>query len=147
MAADSNFRTVKEDRTRRLAKTMDVELSQQQVETFVQDPAQAQKMLEQQLASDALLENLAHLEETRDAMRSIEQGVKEILEMWKDFNAILEVQQEQIDSIEANIVKAHVKVKKGVEYLEKGEVYQQKARKNTCIIMVCVVCIVGALAS
>jgi len=137
MEADEMFRSVKENRTRRLAKTMDVELTQQQVEDFVQDPAQAQKMLEQQLASDALLENLAHLEETRDAMRSIEQGVKDILEMWKDFNAILEVQQEQIDSIEANIVKAHVKVKKGVEYLEKAESHQQCARKNQCILICC----------
>merc|ERR1719361_2411709 len=127
----------------RLAEVMDVKLTQEDVERFVQDPTQAQKMLEQQFASDALLANLAHLEETRDAMRSIEQGVKEILEMWKDFNAILEVQQEQIDSIEANIVKAHVKVKKGVEYLKKAEGYQRWERKNTCIIMVCVVCIVG----
>merc|ERR1719499_1002771 len=137
MEADETFRSVKENRTRRLAQTMDVELTQEEVEEFVRDPTQAQKMLEQQLASDALLENLAHLEETRDAMKSIEQGVHDILEMWKDFNAILEIQQEQIDSIEANIVRAHVKVKKGVEYLEKGEQYQQKARKNQCILLVC----------
>merc|ERR1719361_2000927 len=131
----------------RLAEVMDVKLTQEEVEKFVQDPTQAQKMLEQQLASDALLENLAHLEETRDAMRSIEQGVKEILEMWKDFNAILEVQQEQIDSIEANIVKSHVKVKKGVEFLKKAEGYQRWERKNSCCIMICVVIIVAALAS
>merc|ERR1719373_899456 len=147
MAADGNFRTVKENRTRRLAKTMDVELTQEEVERFVQDPTQAQKMLEQQLASDALLENLAHLEETRDAMRSIEQGVKEILEMWKDFNAILEVQQEQIDSIESNIVKAHVKVKKGVELLKKAEGHQQCARKNQCIMIACGVCALVVLGS
>jgi len=147
MAADSNFRTVKEDRTRRLAKTMDIELTQEEVEKFVQDPTQAQKMMEKQLASDALLENLAHLEETRDAMRSIEQGVKEILEMWKDFNAILEVQQEQIDSIESNIVKAHVKVKKGVELLKKAEGHQQCARKNQCIMIACGVCALVVLGS
>merc|ERR1719433_61402 len=92
-------------------------------------------MVQQQLASDELLENLAHLEETRDQMRTIEQGVKEILEMWKDLNQILDVQQEQIDSIETNIVKAHTKVKTGVKHLETAEKLQKCNRKMTCCIV------------
>jgi len=145
--ADQFFRDVKVGFTQRLVDTLDADVTKDEVEAFVQDPAKAQQMLvQQQWASDALLENLVHLEETRDAMRAIEQGVAEILEMWKDFNTILEVQQEQIDSIEANIVKAHVKVKKGIDYLNTAENYQQRTRKNQCYMIICGVVLLACLA-
>jgi len=139
------FREVKENRIKRVARTMDVDLTEAQVDELIEDPKKQQQMVQQKIISDELIQNLIHLEETRDAMYDIEEGVKEILELWRDFNAMLSIQQEQIDSIEANVVETHVKVIKAREHLEKAQKHQECAKRNQCIAFICCAIILACL--
>jgi t-SNARE complex subunit (syntaxin) len=50
-------------------------------------------------------------------------------EMWQEFNALLALQQERVDSIEDNVAKTHKKVKHATQMLVEAEKDQQCARK------------------
>jgi len=132
-----HFNQVRKKRFVRIAKTVGHELNEEELDDIMENPQRMQQVVQTELVSTELLENLSHLEETRDQMRNIEQGLKDLLEMWQEFNNLLELQQERVDSIEDNVAKAHKKVKHGTQMLEEAQESQQCARKNQCYIMLC----------
>jgi len=132
-----HFRQVRKRRVMRIAQTVGADLSEEKLDEMIENPQKTQQLVQTQLVSTELLENLTHLEETRYAMQNIEQGLKEILEMWQEFNALLALQQERVDSIEDNVAKTHKKVKHATQMLVEAEKDQQCARKNQCYIMIC----------
>lgn len=132
-----HFRQVRKRRVMRIAQTVGADLSAEKLDEFIENPEKTQQLVQTQLASTELLDNLTHLEETKYAMQNIEQGLKEILEMWQEFNALLALQQERVDSIEDNVAKTHKKVKHATQMLVEAEKDQQCARKNQCYIMIC----------
>jgi len=132
-----HFRSVGEQKVKRIAETIDVDLPEETLEKLREDPQKAQKMIQEQLVSDEVLEKLAHLEDIRDAAQDIEQGLKELSQLWQEFNMLLALQQERVDSIADNVAKAHSRVISGTKILDEAESAQQCARKNQCYIMLC----------
>jgi len=142
-----HYQTVKKGRITRLAKQLEIPLTEDQLEQFSEEPKKMYEMVQSQmLVSTEVLERLTHLEDTRDTMLKIEAGIRELLALWNDFNLMLEMQQDQITSIEQNLVQAHRRVKKGVTDLKTAGKHQESARRMQCMLFICcLVILVAAL--
>lgn len=95
------------------------------------------------------LQNIEFLEYKQDEIatrhgqiKAIEKDIKEVAEMYKDLQTMVDEQQVHIDIIDANITETKVKVEKGAKELELAAEYQAKARKKACYSMIIIIVII-----
>jgi len=79
-------------------------------------------------------------------IRSIEQDVKEVAEMFTDLANLVNEQQETLDLIENNITAAKNKTAGAHEQLRQAEDQQKKSRKKNCCLLFLVLAVAAAIA-
>lgn len=74
--------------------------------------------------------NLQQLAEQEEAIRNLERDINDVNEIYKSLGRLVHDQGETIDSIEANIERAHINVRQGTSELRKASNYMTQARKK-----------------
>ena len=69
---------------------------------------------------DAMIDRVAEIEKKHQGILNIEKGVKELQELWGQFGALIDEQQEQLDNIEHNVEQTLNYVQKGQNELIKA---------------------------
>ena len=104
----------------------------------------ADQFLKQQFnltdVSDQMQDRLAELEARHNGMMQIEQGVKELQEMWNELHTLIIEQQEILDNIENNVLQTKDYVMSGVKHIHKAEEHQKQSRKVKNILFVLCFC-------
>jgi len=81
-------------------------------------------------------QNLEQLQEREKAVRQLEADIGDVNQIFKDLAAMVHDQGEMVDSIEANVETASIRVNEGTDQLRQAERYQQKARKKKIIMAI-----------
>lgn len=92
-----------------------------------------------QMKTQMMLEeeqNLEQLQERERAVRQLEADIMDVNQIFKDLAAMVHDQGEMVDSIEANVESASIRVNEGTDQLRQAERWQNKARKKKIILMI-----------
>jgi t-SNARE complex subunit (syntaxin) len=149
--AGDKIRDGMRDKIKRQARIVDANISEGQIEQAINSNDPGIVLREALGVSDQALDAVAELEERHERMRAIEQGVREVLELFQDLAIMIDQQQETIDHIESNVNSAKEKTKKGAEEIVIAQKSQKKSRKMMCIglglAVVVMIIIIIAVAS
>jgi syntaxin 1B/2/3 len=143
--ASEEFRDSLKQRIGRQARIVKENITEKEIEQIIASEDPGKFMREAMGLSDVLVDAVAELEERHERMRRIEQGVREILELFQDLATLVEVQQEHLDNIEQNVASAKNYTQEGEKELVKVEQSQKKARKWQCYLLIVVLIIVIGL--
>lgn len=91
-------------------------------------------------------DDLALIREREEQIRELEGDILDVNEIFRDLGAMIYEQGEQIDTIEANVEKAHTDVEQGTEQLAKASTYQKKSRKKLCCLVAILLIIAAVIA-
>lgn len=81
-------------------------------------------------------QNLEYLHERERSIAQLEADIGDVNQIFKDLAAMVHDQGEMVDSIEANVESASIRVNEGSEELRMAERYQSKARrKKLCLAL------------
>jgi len=94
-----------------------------------QGQSKTQLMLEEE-------QNLEQLQERERAVRQLEADIGDVNQIFKDLAAMVHDQGEMVDSIEANVETASIRVNEGTDQLRQAERYQNKARRKKIILAI-----------
>jgi len=81
-------------------------------------------------------QNLEQLQERERAVRQLEADIGDVNQIFKDLAAMVHDQGEMVDSIEANVETASIRVNEGSDQLRQAERYQNKARRKKIILAI-----------
>jgi len=81
-------------------------------------------------------QNLEQLQERERAVRQLEADIGDVNQIFKDLAAMVHDQGEMVDSIEANVETASIRVNEGTDQLRQAERYQNKARRKKMILAI-----------
>lgn len=79
--------------------------------------------------------DLNELREREEAVKRMEGDIFEVNQMFKEIASLVHEQGEVIDSIEANVESASMRVTSGAQEVAKARDYQSKARRRTLILL------------
>lgn len=79
-----------------------------------------------------------------DEVKQINQGVREILEMFQEMAGLVDAQQETIDNITAHVSKAKDYTGEAVVELKSADEYLLSARKKMCVCATIALILVAA---
>ncbi|GAB5359449.1 hypothetical protein AAMO2058_000545100 [Amorphochlora amoebiformis] len=133
------FKDEVHNRTKREIKVLN--LSDEEAEALIEKGVD-QKFIEQQLFGED--QNLKHVLAQADEVKQINQGVREILEMFQEMAGLVDAQQETIDNITAHISNTKHYTGEAVIELHAAAEYQLAARKKmlACAILFLVIIVV-----
>jgi syntaxin 1B/2/3 len=140
--ASEEFRDSLKQRIGRQARIVKEDITQEEIDQIIASEDPGKFMKEAMGLSDVLVDAVAELEERHERMRRIEQGVREILELFQDLATLVELQQEHLDNIEQNVSQAKNYTQEAEKELQKAETSQKKARKWQCYLLAVVIIIV-----
>merc|ERR1712059_186953 len=89
--------------------------------------------------------NLEQLHERERAVTQLEADIGDVNQIFKDLAAMVHDQGEMVDSIEANVETASIRVSEGGDQLRQAERYQNKARRKKVCLAVIVVIVLAIL--
>merc|ERR1711981_441079 len=81
-------------------------------------------------------QNMEHLVERERAVTQLEADIMDVNQIFKDLAAMVHDQGELVDSIEANVETASIRVNEGTDQLRQAERYQNKARRKKIILAI-----------
>ena len=79
------------------------------------------------------------------SQRDIFKSMNELRDMFQDMAALLEMQGENLNSIEKNMDTAQNYVDRGITHLDKANQYQKKKRKQMCCCMIIALVVIGVI--
>jgi t-SNARE complex subunit (syntaxin) len=79
--------------------------------------------------------DLEAVEDQREALRDIEQSVRQLGDMMKDISLLVEEQQEAVDTLEHNIQSTTNSVQEGSEQIGLAAQHQKSSRKWMCWLL------------
>ncbi|XP_064634666.1 syntaxin-7-like [Lineus longissimus] len=85
-----------------------------------------------QLQDDLIETDLAVIQEREEQVRQLEGDILNVNEIFKDLSALVYEQGEVVDSIEANVERAHDNVESGNQQLHQASKYASSYRKKLC---------------
>jgi len=138
----------KKRQLKNVSESIGQELSDEKIEIIV-NHGQADAVIQQAMMEDnARLEDVvADIEERHTEILHLERQLLEVFELFKDLATLVDVQGEQLDTIEGNVTRAGMSVQQAEKDLISAEESQRKARKKQCIILIiCLVILVVILA-
>jgi len=98
-------------------------------------------------------QNLEYLQERERSVAQLEADIGDVNQIFKDLAAMVHDQGEMVDSIEANVESASIRVNEGTDELRMAERYQNKARrKKVClaatglIVLIILIAIIASAA-
>ncbi|XP_069127996.1 syntaxin-7-like isoform X2 [Argopecten irradians] len=86
--------------------------------------------------------DLEMLQEREDSIKKLERDIVDVNQIFKDLGMLVHEQGEMLDSIEANVESAQIRVEEGTQQLSKARDYQHKSRRKKCIILIIVLVVV-----
>lgn len=143
-AASHEFKQSLQERTRRQLKIVDSKISDEDVEKIVAS-GQAEGVIKQVLISENLQDVVRDIEDRHLDILKLERQVLEVYELFKDLATLVDIQQESLDVIENRIGKAKDYVERAEVKLAEAEVYQKKARKKQCCLIIVLLVILIAI--
>merc|ERR1711970_16419 len=81
-------------------------------------------------------QNLEYLHERGRSIAQLEADIGDVNQIFKDLAAMVHDQGEMVDSIEANVETASIRVNEGTDQLRQAERYQNKARRKKVILAI-----------
>jgi t-SNARE complex subunit (syntaxin) len=78
---------------------------------------------------DQLVDAVKDIEDQHKGMQKIEQGVREIQELFQDMAVLVDLQQETLDVIERNVQDTAKYTREAEKNITQAEVYQKNSRK------------------
>jgi len=99
----------------------------------------------QESDGDLLVANysLREAEHREEQISEMVENLGELHEMYKDLNILVHDQQENIDSVEANVQETRNQVETGTENITEASEYQKSYRKKLCYALICVLIIIA----
>ncbi|ETO36041.1 hypothetical protein RFI_01020 [Reticulomyxa filosa] len=82
-----------------------------------------------------VLDRVAEIEERHEGILQIEQGVRDLQEMFNQLALLVDSQQEVLDQIENNVNQTLNYTEKGHKELQKAHEYQKSFRKRQCCLL------------
>jgi len=145
-SVSQEFKQSLQDRTRRQLKIVDKNISDDDVEKILES-GKANDVIKQAYISEELEDVVRDIEDRHQDILKLERQVQEVFELFRDLAALVDLQQDSLDVIEARVASAKDYTEKAEVELKQAEVYQASARKKQCcIIMIIVAILVVILA-
>lgn len=116
-------------------KTLDLLISTGESETFLQ------KAIQQQ-GRGRILDTINEIQERHDAVKDLENNLKELHQVFMDMAVLVEHQGEQLDDIESHVQRANSFVRGGTQQLQTARKLQKNSRKWTCIAIIILLIII-----
>ncbi|XP_011042574.1 PREDICTED: syntaxin-121 [Populus euphratica] len=116
-------------------KTIDLLISTGESETFLQ------KAIQQQ-GRGRILDTINEIQERHDAVKDLENNLKELHQVFLDMAVLVENQGEQLDDIESNMQRANSFVRGGTQQLQAARKLQKNTRKWTCYAIIILLIII-----
>ncbi|KAB5552924.1 hypothetical protein DKX38_010235 [Salix brachista] len=116
-------------------KTLDLLISTGESETFLQ------KAIQQQ-GRGRILDTINEIQERHDAVKDLENNLKELHQVFMDMAVLVQHQGEQLDDIESHVQRANSFVRGGTQQLQTARKLQKNSRKWTCIAIIIVLIII-----
>ncbi|KAI5560705.1 hypothetical protein BDE02_16G065000 [Populus trichocarpa] len=116
-------------------KTIDLLISTGESETFLQ------KAIQQQ-GRGRILDTINEIQERHDAVKDLENNLKELHQVFLDMAVLVEHQGEQLDDIESNMQRANSFVRGGTQQLQTARKLQKNTRKWTCYAIIILLIII-----
>ncbi|KAF9680793.1 hypothetical protein SADUNF_Sadunf06G0158400 [Salix dunnii] len=116
-------------------KTLDLLISTGESETFLQ------KAIQQQ-GRGRILDTINEIQERHDAVKDLENNLKELHQVFLDMAVLVQHQGEQLDDIESHVQKANSFVRGGTQQLQTARKLQKNTRKWTCYAIIIVLIII-----
>lgn len=137
-ASSEEFKKALEEKITRQAKIVNPDITDDAIEELIQSKDPQAFMKDQMMGPSAhVIDRVAEIEERHEGILRIEQGVKEIQELFNDLAFLVDIQGEKLQNIEDNVMQtSEYTAAAGVE-LKKAEVSAKKARKKQCYILIC----------
>ncbi|KAJ6303915.1 hypothetical protein OIU77_017733 [Salix suchowensis] len=110
-------------------KTIDLLISTGESETFLQ------KAIQQQ-GRGRILDTISEIQERHDAVKDLENNLKELHQVFLDMAVMVQHQGEQLDDIESNMQRANSFVRGGTQQLQTARKLQKNTRKWTCYAII-----------
>jgi len=137
-------------RMRRTLKIVNANVTEHEVEELISKPEitpqdllqEAPKLTESQKQS--LNSTYAEVYDTHKDILELERALNEIHQLFVDFATIVSEQEDMIDSIAHNVLKANDYVEKGVDNVKVSDKYRKRGRRvYICIILVVIMALAG----
>ncbi|KAJ6743166.1 SYNTAXIN [Salix viminalis] len=116
-------------------KTLDLLISTGESETFLQ------KAIQQQ-GRGRILDTINEIQERHDAVKDLENNLKELHQVFMDMAVLVQHQGEQLDDIESHVQRANSYVRGGTQQLQTARKLQKNSRKWTCFAIIIVLIII-----
>ncbi|KAJ6746040.1 SYNTAXIN [Salix koriyanagi] len=116
-------------------KTLDLLISTGESETFLQ------KAIQQQ-GRGRILDTINEIQERHDAVKDLENNLKELHQVFMDMAVLVQHQGEQLDDIESHVQRANSYVRGGTQQLQTARKLQKNTRKWTCFAIIIVLIII-----
>uniref|UniRef100_A0A7S2TJV5 t-SNARE coiled-coil homology domain-containing protein n=1 Tax=Lotharella oceanica TaxID=641309 RepID=A0A7S2TJV5_9EUKA len=136
------FKDCVRERTKRDMKNLDGALTDAQAEQLI-DQGLDQQFMQDRISGDA--QELDRLMHQADEVKQINQGVREILEMFQEMAALVDQQQETIDNITSHISAAKGYTGEAAHELHLADEYLTAARKKQLICAVLVLLVLAVI--
>ena len=104
-------------------------------ETFLQ------KAIQQQ-GRGRILDTINEIQERHDAVKDLENNLKELHQVFMDMAVLVEHQGEQLDDIESHVQRANSYVRGGTQQLQTARKLQRNSRKWTCYAIIILLIII-----
>jgi syntaxin 1B/2/3 len=138
------FKNELNSRYRREIKHIDSTLSDEKIDDMIEKD-QVQEFMKESLISDSLQETVRCIEERHLEILKLERQVLEIHELFRDLQALVDLQQESLDVIEKHIIESKNYTEKGEVAINEASDYQNKARARQCCCLMIVLAVLIAI--
>ncbi|CAK7342063.1 unnamed protein product [Dovyalis caffra] len=116
-------------------KTIDMLISTGESETFLQ------KAIQQQ-GRGRVLDTINEIQERHDAVKDLENNLRELHQVFTDMAVLVQHQGEQLDDIQSNVERANSFVRGGTQQLGTARKLQKNTRKWTCYAIIILLVII-----
>lgn len=142
----SEYKSKQEETLKRHIRIVNSNATDEEVEKMLSDPnVELSQLFSQAIIGSSALHTrdaiYNRVKETRDDLLRLEDGMNELVELFRDLNTLVHSQQALFDSIEINVMKASDYVEKGIANTKAAKKHQKKSR----IMLILVICAVLAL--
>ena len=128
--ASESFRQSLKDRIARQARIVQEDITDEKIEEMLEsdNPGAIFQNAMMQM-DDTMVDAVKDIEDQHKGMQQIEQGVKEIQELFQDMAVLVDLQQETLDVIERNVQDTAKYTHDAEKNITQAEVYQKQSRK------------------
>eukprot|EP01083_Nonionella_stella_P069732 186097_1 len=142
--SSDDFKRGLKDKIARQAHIINKDMTDQEIDALVEskDPS---AILKAELIGphDDVVDRVAEIEDRHSGILMIEEGVKEVHELFNDLAFLVEIQGEKLQNIENNVMQTSEYAKQAVVHIQRAEKSAISARKKQCYALLCILIILA----